>query len=172
MVWWCGDPESGTAEAQFPAVWFATERRVRSPVKLIVHDDQGILIIRQKGVLFQGEHTRLVMVRVISATMVRQTPPWVIYGLADVFLLILASALWLFSWPVGVMFLAFLVAFNVLGLFIGFSTPWIRIEFENDRGEIAIGFIANAEERGWKGIRGGTAELQSILAKTQSLPIP
>ena len=169
MVWLQIDPTTGAKEATFPVVWFATENRARSVTKTVVFDDCGVLTIKPDSVLFQGEHTRILTTRLESLIITRQRPPWVMYILANLVVLIVASPVWFFPRIVGIGFLILLVVLNVLGIVIGGFTLWLRVEFRDEDGARRIAYFANGEESGWKGILGGTNKLQETLLEIQTL---
>jgi hypothetical protein len=145
-------------------VWYASERRIKSPTKLIVYDDKGTLSTEKDTLVFRGgKNTFAIPLRNIqSMGLARQTISWVIYliligamGLEGVYLIHLGI-----TPTLAVLLLLFAVAW---GLIIGYSTQWVVITYEEQNYGIKKAYFAQGEKKGWGGIFGGTQEMYTKL---------
>jgi hypothetical protein len=148
----------------FQHVWCASESRLRSRSKVLVYDDVGTLTIDGGAAEFRGPKLNFALSDLEEPQLVRQSMPWIAYLAANVLLLpahaivvfVLQSLLKLDAWR---LYFAFVLLCNALGLLVGFSTMWVRISGKSNTGKQSNFFVADASQRGWGGIMGGTRRL-------------
>lgn len=152
---------------KLPTAWYASERRARNSFKLFVYDDQGTLEIGQGQINFIGRKQTLRIGDVRHISLVRQTWNWKMYLLVNILLLPVYFFLYWFLNPiVGIevrTIIVVVIAVNLLGLLIGFSTKWVEIEHGDSKDAFSRSYFADGSRKGWAGIFGGTRKLYELL---------
>src|SRR3989338_8965493 len=121
-------------EQEFKKIWYASERRIKSPWKFLVFNDRGFLRVSPTTVTFQGKKQSVAMEvpQIQDISLAHQSVNWGTYSVMD----LLASLYIFFAFPSVVwedLFIALLIG-NLLGLAINRTTKWIRVEY-TDAGE-------------------------------------
>jgi hypothetical protein len=144
-------------------VWYASDRRARSPYKILVYDDIGSLSVRPHVVEFRGQTTRLSISPVNRLERARQSWNWVMYLVGNLAM----SPVYAFWWYVATWFVAApgkyvifsVLALNLIAWALGRSVTWIVATGSGNTGQLAQVWFAAGANQGWAGMFGATARM-------------
>ena len=147
-------------------IWYASEKRALSSSKLLVYDDTGSLEIADDELIFLGSEKQIVFDQIQSISLSRQRCNWI----AWIFSLILILPIYWLGYLLfntlfnqGDLFIYLCSVCVVLGLFIGFKTKWVVLDYKIPGHFTGRAYLARS---GWSGIFGGTKHLFEYLKKS------
>ena len=157
-----------SSDKEIRNIWYATERRAKSPTKLIVYDEIGCLKLRNGLIEFISSDINILIKQIIEIKLVRQRPNWIIYIVGFPISLFLSFYTWNLMFEIAfIYFFIGILIVAIIGLSIGLSTRWVRLKHLDETGEITFSYFADGDKKGWGGIFGGTKRLFSILLSFQ-----
>lgn len=148
-------------------VWYSSEKRTRNSFKLYVYDDLGTLEIEPGQITFTGHKQTLRIRDVRHISLVRQAWNWKMYALVNIVLLPVYFLLYWFLNPIikieATTIIVAVIIMNFLGLLVGFSTRWVKIEHGGSADSFYHSYFADGSDKGWRGVFGGTKKLYKLL---------
>jgi hypothetical protein len=152
-------------------VWYASEKRSKSSLRLRNYDDGGRLSVHRGIVSFQGVNQSLEVVNIQGVELVSQTfcLRWCVVVALLVFVLSIGSGLPVFVALLGV------IATVLIHARLQASTKWVKVGFQSPNGESTSAWFADGRNLGWDGLLGGTRKLgdrlRLALANASDAPI-
>jgi hypothetical protein len=144
---------------EFAHVWLASAGTMWSGMKFKFHDEAGTLRVSPEGIAFKSKKKSLTITKVAEVSLVRPTPPWLVFGLVNALIIVNSvrdnlGRLWTF-W----VFLAFL---NLCGL-PAMLARWIRIAYVDEGGQPQEVFVTDGSWLGYGRLFGGSQRIRDAI---------
>lgn len=145
-------------------VWYSSERRFRSPLKMRPRDDFGTLLLAPGEVRFRGENGPIVCAEVVGIALVRQPMPWMAWLMINLGMIAmpLVGYTRVLTWDHPPTVLALLVVNAFFFLMVGL-TRWVEITYSNMSGPSNRAYFADGSTMRWGGLLGGTRRLRETM---------
>ncbi len=158
-------------------VWFSTEKKAESTMKLIVYEDKGKIKTTDKSISFTGnkESLRIDRKNIAKIELGNQKPAWVPIIIGALINLIIFLPINLVMYAVAefaglpiIFYMTLLVTVLVLSFVVIMpvaimkKTKWVKISYREE-GKEKKAYFSDGSRLGWGGILGGTEELYQKL---------
>jgi hypothetical protein len=144
-------------------IWYASDKRALSCLKVLVFDDKGALAVRDGVIRFAGERGAkcLIIEKIDAVEMASQNSNWPVHLAAATALIGLFTAR---GYPV-IVTATIVIMTAIIGISIGRATKWVRVAYRTEDGKSAAAWFADGSGFGRAALIGGSQMLYDVIRK-------